>query len=289
MTRWALRRIVPVLAAGALACAALPGLGGEALAERSSDKTILVVPQSLAASGLLEHLLPLFEKQRNIKLEILIQEARDAIKSAEDGKVDVLWLNDQMRETEALTAGITVERQDVMFSDLVLVGPSSDPAGVKGMTSIIDAVRLIASAEAAFVSRGDGSTVHHVEQSAWQEAGVSTSGSDAQSWYVIRYGNMLQTLQTAIEKNGYTIIDRVTWLGVKDRKQHAIAVEDDPRMVVQYGVMLTNPAKHKQVQAASGRAFMAWLTSRAGQTAINDYKIGDAYPFTANADQRKEQ
>jgi tungstate transport system substrate-binding protein len=288
MTRWPLLGFAPALAAVLFACATLSGFAGSALAERSGDKPVLVVPRSLAASGLLNHLLPLFEKRRRIKFDVVVQEARDAIKSAEDGKVDVLWLNDNMREMEAVRAKTAVDHQDVMFSDLVLVGPSSDPAGVKGMTSVIDAVRLIASAEATFVSRGDGSTIHHVEQSAWQEAGVSTSGSDAQSWYVIRYGNMRQTLQTAMEKNGYTMIDRVTWLDIKDHKQHVIVVEDDPRMVVQYGVMLTNPAKHKDVQAAAGRAFIAWLTSRAGQKAINDYKIGDAYPFTANADQRKQ-
>ena len=267
------------------------GLGvlqiGGAQAEAPSQKLRLVVPSALSRSGLLDKLLPQFESQTKIQVRVIVLEPPDALTLAGQGQADILWLSDDEREQAALKAGVIVERSDIMYGELIVLGPRDDPAGLRGMTSIIEAVKLIASAEAKFVSRADGSAVHRIESGIWEEAGVDLETPEAKAWYISVKGGMRATIHEALRRNAYTIADRGTWLGMKRPANYVPLVADDPRMVIQYGVMLVNPKLHEKVQAARARLFIKWLTTKPVQDAINQFTVAGQYPYTANHGQRK--
>jgi tungstate transport system substrate-binding protein len=260
---------------------------GASRADNTPQKLRLVVPSALSRSGLLDKLLPAFERQTKIQIRVIVLEPPDALTLAGQGQADVLWLSDELREEAALKAGVIVERSDIMYGELIMLGPRSDPAGLRGMTSIVEAVKLIASAEAKFISRADGSAVHRIESGIWEEAGIDLDTPEAKAWYIGIKGSMRATIQEALRQNAYTIADRGTWLGIKRSPNYVPLVADDPRMVIQYGAMLVNPKLHKDVQAARARLFIKWLAAKSVQDEINQFTIAGQYPYTANHGQRK--
>lgn len=176
--RWLSRPLAHAMFAGLLSV----GIAAGAVAETAREVTLTVTP-SLARSGLLGQLLPQFEKRYRMTVKIVEQaDAEAALGLAGNGGTDLLWLNDELRERASLKQGLTIGRRDVMFGELILVGPKTDPAGVKGMTSLVDAARLIAAAEAKFISRGDGSAVHRIERAVWTEAGIDLTDSNKENW-----------------------------------------------------------------------------------------------------------
>jgi tungstate transport system substrate-binding protein len=283
--RDALRLVRLVLMAAALA--GLPVAAADA--QSAPSKLRLVVPSALSRSGLLAALLPQFERQTKIQVRVIVLEPPDALTLAGQGQADVLWLSDDEREEAALKAGVVVERSDIMFGELVVLGPRSDPAGLRGMTSIVEAVKLIASAEARFASRADGSAVNRIETGIWDEANIDIDTPTAKTWYFQVKAGMRATIQEAIRRNAYTIADRGSWLGMERPPNYVPLVADDPRMVIQYGAMLVNPKLHKDVQAARGRLLIKWLASKTGQNAINQFTVAGQYPYTANHGQRKTE
>lgn len=287
--RLLLRNALRILLA-ALPVVCVPGVRtGIVNAQSASNKLRLVVPAALAQSGLLDQLLPQFERQTKIGIRVIVLEPPDALTLAGQGGADVLWLSDDQREKAALKAGVVVERTDIMYGELIMLGPRADPAGLRGMTSIVEAVKLIAQAEAKFASRGDGSAVHRIESGIWEEADIDLDTPDAKTWYLTVKGSMRATIQEALRRNAYTIADRGTWLGMARPRNYVPLVADDPRMVIQYGAMLVNPMQHKDVQAARGRMFIKWLTAKPVQDAINQFTIAGQYPYTANHGQRKSE
>ncbi|MDH3232838.1 MAG: hypothetical protein OEQ29_04885 [Alphaproteobacteria bacterium] len=258
-------------------------------AESSARKLRLVVPSALSRSGLLDLLLPQFERQAKIAIRVIVLEPPDALTLAGQGQADILWLSDEERERAALKAGVVVERSDIMYGELIMLGPRTDPAGLRGMTSVVEAVKLIASAEAKFASRADGSAVHRIENGIWEEANIEIDTPEAKQWYFGVKGGMRATIQEALRRNAYTIADRGTWLGMRRPRSYVPLVADDPRMVIQYGAMLVNPKLHKEVQAARARLFIKWLGSKPVQNAINQFTIAGQYPYTANHGQRKSE
>lgn len=288
--RWLWRRIVGAAIAGIVVAGIVAGnVAGVAVAQTARELVLTVTP-SLARSGLLGQLVPKFEKRYRMTVRIVERAQVDsALGLAGSGGTDLLWLNDEPRERASIKQGITIARRDVMYGVLVLVGPKSDPAGVRGMTSLVDAARLIAAAEARFVSRGDGSAVHRVERGVWTEAGIELTASIKENWFIVQKGGMRKTLETALEKKAYTLSDQATWLALGGTKSHMVLVTDDPRMILQFGVLLVNPKRQKTVNAAGARAFLNWLTSKKIQKAISDFSISGEYPFTANFGQRKTE
>ncbi len=283
--RWQWRRIVGAAIAGVV----LAGMAGVAAAQ-SAREVVLTVTPSLARSGLLGQLVPKFEKRYRMTVKVVEQADIDgALGLAGNGGADVLWLNDEMRERASMKAGLTIARRDIMFGELVLIGPKSDPAGVKGMTSLVDAARLIAVAEARFVSRGDGSTVNRIERGIWAELGINVPASSKEKWYIVQQGGMLETLEVALEKKAYTLSDRATWLGLDQSKDHVVLVTSDPRMIIQFGALLVNPRRRKTVNATGARVFLKWLTSKKTQKEINKFSISGEFPYTANYGQRKTE
>jgi len=178
-----------------------------------------------------------------------------------------------------------VKRFPVMYNDFVLIGPKTDPAGIKGSKDIVTALKAIQAKGAPFVSRGDRSGTHQAELALWKQAGIDIATAKG-PWYRDIGQGMGAALNTASAMNAYVLADRGTWIPFKNRGDLAIAVEGDAKLFNQYGVILVNPAKHPHVKAALGQAFIDWLISRAGQKAIADYKIDGQQLFFPNAERK---
>jgi tungstate transport system substrate-binding protein len=186
-----------------------------------------------------------------------------------------------------MAEGFGVRRYDVMYNDFVVLGPAADPAHVAGGKDVIAAFRSIAAARAPFVSRGDRSGTHEAELRYWEEAGVAVSAA-RDSWYREIGQGMGAALNMATSIDAYVLADRGTWLSFRNRGALAILVEGDRRLFNPYGVMRVNPAKHPNVNAADGQAFVDWLVSADGQGAIAQYRIGGQQLFFPDAEAPKQ-
>jgi tungstate transport system substrate-binding protein len=233
-------------------------------------------------SGLFGFILPQFQRATGIEVRVVAVGTGQAIKNAERGDADVLFVHHKPSEDQFVAQGFGVERRDVMYNDYVLLGPQTDPSGIKGTKDTVAALRQIAAKQTPFVSRGDDSGTHKLELSLWEAAGIDVKKASG-SWYREAGSGMGATLNMASGLDGYTISDRGTWISFKNKGQLAIAVEGDPRLFNQYGVILVNPAKHARVKAEDGRAFIGWLISDQGQKAIADFRIEGQQLFFPNA------
>jgi tungstate transport system substrate-binding protein len=195
------------------------------------------------------------------------------------GDADVVFVHDKVAEERFVAEGFGVKRLPVMYNDFVVVGPKSDPAGVKG-NDVVAALKGIAEKQAAFASRADKSGTHAAELRYWKAAGVE---KPAGAWYRETGSGMGPTLNTAAGMNAYALADRGTWLNFKNRGELVILVEGDQRLFNQYGVMLVNPGKHAHVKKEMGQKFVDWLVSPKGQAAIAGYRIGGEQLFFPNA------
>jgi tungstate transport system substrate-binding protein len=205
-----------------------------------------------------------------------------AIELARNGDADVLFVHHKPSEEKFVADGYGVERHEVMYNDFVIVGPASDPAGIKGDKDVVDAMGKIAAAKAPFASRGDDSGTHKAELAFWQEAGVDVAGASG-TWYRETGSGMGPTLNTAAGMDAYALTDRGTWLAFDNRQNLEILVEGDPRLFNQYGIILVNPEKHPHVKAELGQAFIDWVLSDEGQEAIGAFKINAQQAFFPNA------
>jgi tungstate transport system substrate-binding protein len=169
-----------------------------------------------------------------------------------------------------------------MYNDFIIVGPDADPAKIAGIKEAQKALKKIADAEAPFASRGDESGTHKAELKLWQEAGIDPKPSSG-TWYLETGSGMGATLNTAVGKAAYTLSDRGTWLSFANKRDFKVMVEGDPKLFNQYGVILVNPTKHKNVKAKEGQAFIDWLTGPEGQAAIASYRIDGQQLFFPNA------
>ena len=181
-----------------------------------------------------------------------------------------------------MTQGFGLKRYPVMYNDFVLIGPQTDPAKIAGDEDILDALRKIAATKVPFISRGDRSGTHAAELRYWKEAGVDLAAVKG-PWYREIGQGMGAALNIASAANAYVLSDRGTWLAFKNRDELRILVEGDRHLFNQYGVILVNPAKHPNVKAREGQAFIDWLVSPEGQRTIADYKVGGEQLFFPNA------
>jgi tungstate transport system substrate-binding protein len=185
-------------------------------------------------------------------------------------------------EEAFVAAGGGVERFDVMYNDFIVVGPPGDPAGVAGSSDAVAAFQQIAEAKAPFASRGDDSGTHKAELALWSEAGVDVSAASG-DWYRETGSGMGATLNTGRGMGAYALTDRATWISFENKGDYQIAVEGDPKLFNQYGVILVNPEKHPTVKVEDGQAFIDWLIGEEGQAAIAAYKIDEQQLFFPNA------
>lgn len=233
-------------------------------------------------SGLFGYILPQFEKKTGIKVKVVARGTGAAIEMGKRGDADVTFVHAKEQELKAVEEGFFVDRHDVMYNDFVIIGPTDDPAKIKGIKSAADAFRKI-SDSSLFVSRGDNSGTNTKELSLWKEAGIEPKG---RKWYLEVGQGMEKTQRIANEKNAYTLTDRGTWLATKDKDklEMVIVLEGDPVLFNQYGVMAVNPGKHKHVKYKEAMEFINWLISEEGQKAIASFKDknGNAF-FIPNA------
>jgi tungstate transport system substrate-binding protein len=222
-------------------------------------------------SGLFEHLLPIFEKKTGIKVDVVAVGTGAAIEIGKRGDADVVFVHAKEQELKAVEEGFFVNRHDVMYNDFVIIGPSNDPAQIKGLKSATDAFKKISQSGSSFVSRGDKSGTNTKELSLWKKAGIEPAG---QKWYLEVGQGMEKTQRVADEKRAYTLSDRGTWLATKDKDKldMVIVLEGDPSLFNQYGVMIPNPEKYKHLKNKEAMEFVNWVVSKEGQDAIAAFK-----------------
>ena len=243
---------------------------------------VLASTTSTQSTGFFEYFLPIFHQASGIEVRVVAVGTGQALKLGEKGDADVLLVHDREGELKFIAAGFGLDRREVMYNDFVVVGPQADPAGIKGASNAVQDFQKIAAAGALFVSRGDDSGTHRMELRLWREAAIDPH-AEAKSWYREAGAGMAQVLAMTSELNAYTLSDRASWLTLKNRDGLAVLDENDPRLFNQYSVMLVNPARHPGVKEADARAFMDFMTSSAGQHAINAFKIENHRLFKANA------
>ncbi|MFG3596122.1 substrate-binding domain-containing protein [Bradyrhizobium sp. RDI18] len=249
----------------------------------AQDKSIVVASTtSTQDSGLFAHILPMFKARTGIDVKVVAQGTGQALDTGRRGDADVVFVHAKPAEEKFVSEGFGVRRHPVMYNDFILIGPKSDPAGIKGSKDIVAALSAIKAKGADFISRGDKSGTHQAELNLWKIAGIDIA-KDKGPWYKEIGQGMGAALNTASASNAYVLADRGTWLSFKNRGDLGIAVEGDKRLFNQYGVMLVNPEKHPSVKKDLGQHFIDWLVSSEGQKAIADYKINGEQLFYPNA------
>ena len=223
-------------------------------------------------SGLFDAILPVFQQETGIAVRVVAVGTGQAIRIAERGDADVLFVHHKASEERFVADGHGVKRHEVMYNDFVLVGPRDDPAGAGGAPEVVEAFANIASRQAPFASRADDSGTHKRELALWQAAGIHARAASGR-WYRETGSGMGTALNIASSMGAYTLTDRGTWLSFNNKGDLTILVEGDRRLYNPYGVILVNPARHAHVKAAGGQAFIDWLLSADGQGAIASFRI----------------
>jgi len=273
--KWLMRSLLVLLAVLMNAMS----LSAPALAQ---DKSIVVASTtSTQDSGLFGYLLPIFKEKTGIEVKVLAQGTGQALDTARRCDADVVFVHAKSAEEKFLAEGYGVKRYPVMYNDFILIGPESDPAGIRGK-DILTALQTIKAKAAPFISRGDRSGTNIAELALWKEAGINIE-SDKGPWYKEIGQGMGAALNTASASNAYVLSDRGTWLAFQNRGDLAILVEGDKRLFNQYGVMLVSPAKCPNVKKDLGQQFIDWLVSPEGQKVIAGYKINGQQLFYPNA------
>jgi tungstate transport system substrate-binding protein len=249
---------------------------------------------STQASGLLDVLLPEFEKDTGIKVKVIAKGTGAAIRDGIDGNVDVIFVHAKSREEKFIEDGYGTKRYAVMHNDFVIIGPQKDPAGIKGGANAAQALEKIAKANAPFVSRGDDSGTHTKEQALWKQTSLKISQTSTTivkkgkkrdinyeapdgKWYLSLGQGMGKVITYADEKNAYTLADRGTYIKYKFGREPAIDLdilcEGDPQLNNPYGIIPINPKNHPQVKHDLAVKFSEWIVSKKGQSLIGGYRV----------------
>jgi tungstate transport system substrate-binding protein len=271
-----------------LSLVAALGLGAlSTLAPAAAQEKSIVVASTTSTqdSGLFNYLLPLFKAKTGIDVKVIAQGTGQALDTARRGDADVVFVHAKAQEEKFVADGFGVKRFDVMYNDFVLIGPASDPAGIKGSKDIAAALKTIQQKAVPFVSRGDKSGTHSAELALWKQADIDLAAVRG-PWYREIGQGMGAALNTANAMNAYVLSDRGTWLSFRNRGDLVIAVEGDKRLFNQYGVILVNPEKIPSVKRDLGQAFVDFVTSAEGQSIIANYKIDGQQLFFPNAEKK---
>lgn len=254
-------------------------LSAEGQYEKETTHIKLATTTSTENSGLLAELLPIFQKEADIIVDVIAVGTGKAIAHGENGDVDLILVHARSREDAFIEAGFGVNRRDVMHNDFVILGPTSDPAGIKGMSSASEALAAVAASKENFMSRGDDSGTHTKERSLWKSASITPEGE----WYKETGQGMGAVLTMTNEVQGYTMTDRGTWLAMKDKLDLEVLLEGDPVLFNPYGVIAVNPEKHSHVDYEGAMAFITFLTGPKGQDVIRNFKKNGEQLFYPDA------
>ena len=231
---------------------------------------ILSTTTSTQDSGLLDKLIPIFEKNTGYFVKTIAVGSGQAMAMGKKGEADVLLVHSPAAEKTFVAEGYGINRRLVMHNDFIIVGPPGDPAGIKGMKSAAEAFKKIAASGAIFMSRGDNSGTHAKEKAIWKAVGIKQEG---QKWYQQTGLGMGQTLSVAAEKKVYTLADRGTYLALKKNLGLDILVEGDAILLNIYHVIEVNPAKWPKVNAAGAKAFADFMVSKQTQKIIKTFGV----------------
>jgi tungstate transport system substrate-binding protein len=243
----------------------------------TSNRLRLATTTSTQDSGLLDAILPDFEQQYQVKVDVVAVGTGQALKLGQNGDADVVLVHARKQEDAFVTAGYGINRRDVMYNDFIVIGPADDPAGIKSAPSVVDAFKAIAAKGATFAARGDNSGTSTKELGIWATAGISpTTQVD---WYKSLGQGMGETLITANEQRAYTLSDRATYLATRDKLPNlaillgspSVAENKDKTLLNPYGVIPVNPAKQPSVNTDLSEKFAEWITSPATQAKIAAY------------------
>jgi tungstate transport system substrate-binding protein len=238
--------------------------------ERGPKDIILATTTSTQDTGLLDELVPIFEDESGYNVKVIAVGSGQALAMGERGDADVLLVHAPSSEVALVDSGAAINRQLVMHNDFIIVGSENDLAGIKGMTSAVDALTAIYNKGATFVSRGDDSGTNKAELALWKKAGLDPAG---QSWYEQSGQGMGATLTIANQTDAYTLADRGTYLAQQENLELAVLVEGDPVLFNVYHVMQVNPEKFDLVNGPGGAAFVEFMVSDATQAIIKDFGV----------------
>jgi len=230
-------------------------------------------------SGLLAYLLPAFEARTNSKVHVISVGTGKALELSKNGDVDVTLVHARAAEDKFVADGWGIDRRDVMYNDFIVVGPASDPSGIKGGKDVLAAFRKLAGGPAKFISRGDNSGTDIMEKAYWKQVGSQPTGPQ----YVSAGLGMGEVLNMAAEMGGYTLTDRATYGVYQAKTGLALMVEGDQRMFNPYGIIATNPARHPGVNYKGARQLIDWITSPEGQAKIAQFRPGGQQLFFPSA------
>lgn len=252
--------------------------------DAASDDSILrmATTTSTENSGLLKALVPRFESDSGLEVQVLAVGTGQALRLGCNGDVDIVLVHAPAAEQRFLDDGCGVNRRPVMYNDFVIVGPPGDPAGVAQTGSAAEALAAIAQAKAIFVSRGDDSGTHKQELSLWQGSDATPAGS----WYREVGQGMGKVLQMTGELDGYTLTDRGTWIAYRGKSPLKIVFENDPALYNPYAVIAVDPARYPDINYTGAMAFIGWITSLEAQQMIAEYRINGETLFTPLAIRR---
>ena len=219
-------------------------------------------------SGLLDLLLPPFEKRYKLRVDVIPVGTGKALQLGRNGDVDIVFVHARRAEDRFVAEGYGVNRRDVMYNDFIILGPNNDPSGVKGTENAVDAFVRISRGNTPFFSRGDNSGTHKKEKALWAEAGFKPTGK----WYLETGRGMGDTIVTANEKLGYTLADRGTYLAFRSKIDLVVVYEGDKILYNPYGIIAVNPARYPHSNYVTAMALIGWVTSPEGQRIIREYK-----------------
>jgi len=239
------------------------------VAERASRNVILSTTTSTQDSGLLDVVVPVFEKQSGYSVKTISVGTGQSLELAAKGDADVALVHAPILERKYLADGKLHNRRLVMYNDFVIIGPKDDPAKIAKLKSAGAALKAIERASAPFISRGDNSGTHNLEESLWKAAGIQPQGS----WYIESGQGMGATLGIAQERNAYTVSDRGTYLALQRRVTLPILVEGDRTLLNIYSVLEVNPGNGPRVNAVGGKAFADFMVSDQAQKLIKSFGV----------------
>lgn len=238
-------------------------------AKSKNKNVILSTTTSTQDSGLLDVLVPLFEKQTGYTVKTVSVGTGQALALAAKGDADVALVHAPSLEKKYVADGKLLNRRLVMYNDFVIIGPKEDPAKIKSAKTALAALKLIEQSKSPFVSRGDNSGTHNLEKALWKEAGIQPKGD----WYIEAGQGMGATLGIANERNAYTITDRGTYLALRKRVTLPILVEGDRLLLNLYSVMEVNPTNGPRVNAVGGKAFADFMVAPQTQSVIKGFGV----------------
>lgn len=262
-------------------------LAATTVGSAAGQSIVLASTTSVEASGLLANILPKFTAKTGITVHVVAQGTGKALDTARRSDADLLLVHDPEAEQQFIDEGDGSTRRQIAWNDFIIVGPSADPAHVRGGSDSAAALKAIAASRAPFVSRGDKSGTNAAEIRLWKIAGQTPEALNKEKWYRDIGGGMGQALTAASAMDAYTLSDRGTWLSFNNKGSLVIEVEGDPRLINRYDVIELSPQKHAGVKLATAKVFADWLVSPEGQQAIGAYQVNGQKLFNPSANSPK--